>query len=104
MLLGDHSAANEGGTEVLGEAGGQGVAKSKGHLWMDRELRHTPLNPHGHWLMGTLFFFQGPGMQKFPSQGLNACHSSNLSHGSDAGFLTARPQGTQWEHFLKIFF
>ena len=37
MLLGDHNATNEGGTGVLGEAGGWRLAESKGSsVWLDR--------------------------------------------------------------------
>ena len=42
----------------------------------------------------TLFFDCTHNMQKFPGQGLNPLHSSNLGHSSNnAGSLTAGPPG-----------
>lgn len=48
-------------------------------------LQHSPLSS-ATWTAAC-------GMQKFPSQGLNPCHSSGLSHcGDDARSLTTVPQ------------
>lgn len=49
------------------------------------------------------FFFLGcaSGIQKFPGQGLNPCHSNDLSHSSDKSrSLTARPSG----NYRKCYF
>ena len=50
-----------------------------------------------------LFFGCTHSMQKFPGQGSDSCHSSNLSHGSNnARSLTAKPLGNSWKSINNL--
>ena len=80
---------------------------------MSQTLRHYRWHKLNHLFLGVcnekdtdfffFFFFGGaPSMQKFPGQGSNPCHSSDLSHSSDTiRPLTARPP---WNSTTLILF
>ena len=59
--------------------------------------------PESSLLLFLLFFGHACGMQKFPVQGLNLCHSSNPSHCSDnTGPNTVSQENSKSALFKKI--